>query len=214
MKPKQVGVRRIFLLLTAAFLTLGLGGTPWGQGMKGMSPSMKMPAEKGDEMKMPAATGDPMKMMTLMKEMAAKVPRFPPVRGFGDGGVVFFIHTETSDPKISELLSMMMGSPVITVPELSKTPEALLANVYVFKNGLKGMGPLGFQPDIFDHLPGSPGYRPLRRVSFVSWKTPASASELKSAGKLMQALSDGKLTIERTEVVVVMPMLLWPLGRR
>ena len=142
------------------------------------------------------------------------MPRFPPVRGFGDGGVVYFIHSETSDSKISELLTMMMGSPVITVPALGKAPEAMLANVYVFKNGLKGMGPLGFQPDIFDNLPGSEGYRPLRRISFVSWKAGASAKELKSVTELMQAKSRGELTVKRTGVVVNMPMVLWPLGRR
>lgn len=165
-------------------------------------------------MKMPAAQGDPMKMMTMMKEMAAKVPRFPPVRGFGDGGVVFFIHTESSDPKISEVLTLMMGSPVITVPALGSAPEEMLANVYVFNNGVKGMGPLGFQPDIFDHLPGSDGYRPLRRISFVTWKNKTSARELKSVAELMEAQSRGELTVERTDVVVNMPMVLWPLGRR
>ncbi len=209
MKLKRVRFQRHFLLLIAAFLTLGLGGTAWAQGKMGGGTMEKSPA-----MKMPAAQGDPMKMMTMMKEMAAKVPRFPPVRGFGDGGVVFFIHSEASDAGIAQVLSLMMGSPVITIPELSQTPEALLANVYVFKNGLKGMGPLGFQPDIFDHLPGSDGYRPLRRISFVSWKNPASARELRSAEKLMQARSKGDLAIERTKVVVNMPMLMWPLGRR
>ncbi len=204
MKLKHVRFQSQFLLLIAALLALGLGGTTWAQGRMGKSPAMKKPA----------AQDDTMKMMTMMKEMAAKVPRFPPVRGFGNGAVVFFIHTETSDPKISELLTMMMGSPVITVPELGKAPEALLANVYVFKNGVKGMGPLGFQPDIFDHLPGSPGYRPLRRVSFVTWKKPAMGHELKSAGELMQAQSRGELIVKRTDVVVNMPMVLWPLGRR
>ncbi|MCH8887852.1 MAG: hypothetical protein IIC13_14805 [SAR324 cluster bacterium] len=219
MKMKPVTFQRQLLVLTAALLMLGLGGTAWAQGMKdgGMKDGgMKDGGMKGmsPSMKMPAAQGGPMKMMTMMKEMAAKVPRFPPVRGFGDGGEVFFIHSETSDPKISELLSMMMASPVITVPELGKTPEDLLANVYVFKNGVKGMGPLGFQPDIFDHLPGTPGYRPLRRILFVTWKNPASAYELRSVEKLMQARSKGDLGIERTKVVVNMPMLMWPLGRR
>ncbi len=204
MKLKHVRFQRLFLLFTAAFLTLGLGGTTWAQGMMEKSPGMKMPA----------AQGDPMEMMTMMKEMAAKVPRFPPVRGFGDGGVVFFIHSEASDAGIAQVLSLMMGSPVITVPELGKAPEALVANVYVFKNGGKGMGPLGFQPDIFDNLPGSDGYRPLRRISFVSWKAGASAKELKSVAELMQAQSRGELTVERTGVVVNMPMVLWPLGRR
>ena len=113
-----------------------------------------------------------------------------------------------------QVLTLMMGSPVITGPELAKVPEALLANVSVFRNGLRGRGPLGFQPDIFDSLPGSQGYRPLRRVSMVAWKQPASARELRSVEELMQAQSKGDVSIERTDVVVNMPMLMWPLGRR
>ncbi len=54
----------------------------------------------------------------------------------------------------------------------------------------------------------------MRRVSFVSWKNPASARELRSTEELMQAQSKGDLAIERTKVVVNMPMLMWPLGRR
>ncbi len=209
MKPKHVWFQIQFLSLTAVVMALGFAGTAWGQGKMGGAEMGKAPA-----MKMPAAQGDPIKMMTMMKEMAARVPRFPPVRGLGDGGVVFFIHTETSDPKISEVMTLMMGSPVITVPELAQAPQVMLGNVYVFKNGIRGMGPLGFQLDIFDNLPGSDGYRPLRRIGFVTWKNESSARELRSAAELMDAMSKGQLTVQRTGVVVNMPMLLWPMGRR
>jgi hypothetical protein len=204
MPEKRVLMNLIATLVAMTVLMFGLAASSWAQGMMGDS--------AGTESQ--AAPGNPMEMMSRMKEMAASVPRFPPVRGFVEGGVVFFIHSEASDPGIAQVLSLMMGSPVITVPELARTHEALLANVFVFKNGLQGMGPLGFQPDIFDHLPGSPSYRPLRRVSMVTWKNPASARELKSVQDLMQAQSKGELGIERTDVVVNMPMLMWPLGRR
>ena len=204
MELQKALVRSLVPLLTAVVLTLGLGGTAWGQSTMGGARKMDSPP----------AQGDPMKMMGMMEEMAAKVPRFPPVRGFGDGGELFFIHSEASDPKIAEMLSLMMGSPVITVPALAQAPEAMLADVYVFKNGLKGMGPLGFQPDIFDRLPGSEGYRPLRRLHLVTWKAGASPREFTSVEALMEAKSRGELTLERTDVVVNMPMLLWPLGRR
>ena len=204
MKQQNALVRSFVPFLTAVVLTLGLSGTAWGQSTMGGAKKMDSPPKQGD----------PMKMMGMMEEMAAKVPRFPPVRGFGGGGELFFIHSEASDPKIAEVLSLMMGSPVITVPALAKAPEAMLANVYVFKNGVKGMGPLGFQPDIFDRLPGSEGYRPLRRLHLVAWKAGASPRELTSVEALMEAKSRGELTLERTDVVVNMPMLLWPLGRR
>jgi hypothetical protein len=54
--------------------------------------------------------------------------------------------TEASDPKVAKLLTNMMGSPVLTVPSLANASESMLANVYVFKNGVKGKRPFGFQP--------------------------------------------------------------------
>lgn len=43
----------------------------------------------------------------------------------------------------------MISSPVLTVPALAQAPEAMLARVYVFANGIKDGGPLKFQrPDL------------------------------------------------------------------
>ena len=92
----------------------------------------------------------------------------PPVDGYSEGQAIKFIHTEASDPKIAKILTDMMRSPVLVVPSLAQAPEAMLANVYVFKNGVKGSGPFGFQPDVFDNPPGTDGYRPLRAINIVS----------------------------------------------
>jgi hypothetical protein len=138
----------------------------------------------------------------------------PPVKAFTEGTEIKFIHTEASDPKVAELLTEMMGSPVLTVPSLAKAPEAMLADVYVFKNGVKGRGPFGFQPDVFDNPPGTDGYRPLRSVLIVTWKNENAARELRSAAEVKEAANRGEVTIEKTGVVVNMPLLTWPGGRR
>ena len=78
----------------------------------------------------------------------------PPVKGYMKGKEVRFIHTEASDEKVAELLTDMMGSPVLVVPSLAQAPEVMLANVYVFTNGIRGVGPFKFQPDVFDNPPG------------------------------------------------------------
>src|SRR5918996_2581434 len=82
----------------------------------------------------------------------------PPVKGYTEGKEISFIHTEASDPKVAKLLTDMMRSRVLVVPSLASAPDAMLANVYVFKNGLKGGGPFGFQPDVFDNPPSTAGY--------------------------------------------------------
>ena len=138
----------------------------------------------------------------------------PPVKGYTEGKEISFIHTEASDAKVAELLTEMMGSPVLTVPSLAKASEAVHANVYVFKSGIKGTGPFGFQPDVFDNPPGTEGYSPLRQLNLVTWKDGNAARELKSVAELKTAEQSGDVTIERPGVVVNMPLLTWPGGRR
>lgn len=138
----------------------------------------------------------------------------PPVKGYTEGKEILFIHTEVSDPKVADLLTGMMKSPVLVVPALAKAPEALLATVYVFKNGIRGEGPFGFQPDVFDRPPGIEGYTSLRAIHLVTWKDERGARLLKSAAEVKEAEGKGEVTIERPGVVVNMPMLTWPGGRR
>lgn len=138
----------------------------------------------------------------------------PPVKAYAEGQEIRFIHTEASDAKVAKLLTDMMQSPVLVVPSLAQAPAAMLANVYVFTNGLKGDGPFGFQPDVFDRPPGREGYSPLRALHLVTWKTPQSARTLKSVAEVQAAEAKGEVTIERPGVVVNMPMLTWPGGRR
>ncbi|OGA54740.1 MAG: hypothetical protein A3G24_11805 [Betaproteobacteria bacterium RIFCSPLOWO2_12_FULL_62_13] len=131
-----------------------------------------------------------------------------------DGQRIRFIHTEASDPEVSKLLTEMKGSPVLIVPSLAKAPRELLANVYVFTNGVAGEGPFKFQPDVFDNPPGHAGYTPLRALVLVSWKQPQRARELRSAEEVKQALTQGELEMKQPGVVINMPMITWPGGHR
>ncbi len=138
----------------------------------------------------------------------------PPVKGLYNGQEILFIHTEASDPQVAELLTRMMGPRVVLVPSLAKVPPALLADVYVFTNGLKGGGPMGFQPDVFDAVPGDARYTPLRALNLVTWRSGVAPRLLRSAAEVKASASKGSVTIERTGIVVNMPILTWPGGRR
>jgi len=138
----------------------------------------------------------------------------PPVKGYMEGKVIRFIHTEASDTKVAGLLSDMMGSPVLVVPSLAQAPSATLSNVYVFTNGIRGEGPFRFQPDVFDNPPGTTGHSPLRALNLVTWKEEQLARKLKSAAEVEGAVEKGEVTIKQPGVVVNMPMLTWPGGRR
>ncbi len=138
----------------------------------------------------------------------------PPVEGLYRGQEVSFVHTEASDPEVARTLTGMTGSPVLVVPGLSNLPEASLADVYVFANGVRGRGPLGFQPDVFDSAPGDPGYSPLRRVSLVTWVQGARPRVLRSAQEVTAAEGRGEVRVEATDAVVNMPFVSWPGGGR
>ncbi len=138
----------------------------------------------------------------------------PVGRAYAEGQEIFFMHTEVSDAGVAQLLTDMMDSPVLLVPSLADTPESMLANVYVFTNGVEGMGPLGFAPDVFDNPPGADGYSPLRRLNLVTWVDPSAARELKSAADVLAAEVAGEATIEQPGVVINMPFVVWDGGKR
>lgn len=159
------------------------------------------------------ATSPAQQMSPGMTGMTAGNPT-PPVKGLYNGKEILFIHTEASDPKVAELLTRMMGPKVVLVPSLGKVPAALLADVYVFTNGVKGQGPMGFQPDVFDAVPGDPRYTPLRALNLVTWRKGTGARVLGSAAEVKAAAAKGAVTITRPGAVINMPILSWPGGQR
>ena len=152
--------------------------------------------------------------MPVAETAPADVPVVPPVKGYAAGQEIWFIHTEASDTTVAQILTDMMDSPVRAVPSLADAPETMLARVYVFRNGLKGGGTLGFQLDVFDHPPGDSAYSPLRAVNVVTWKHERSARVLKSAADVQSALAKRELANDELGVVVNMPLVTWPGGQR
>lgn len=138
----------------------------------------------------------------------------PLVKGYYGGEDLYFIHTEASDSAVANMLTEMMGAKVIYLPKLAQTPDTLLANIYVFKNGIEGHGPFGFQPDVFGSVPGDPNYSPLRSIHLVRWNEDADPKELLTAEAIKQAEEKDRLTIQEPGIVVNMPVLVWPGGHR
>jgi hypothetical protein len=161
-------------------------------------------------------------LILLVLVLAACAPRqemgmtavMPVGRAYAEGQEIYFMHTEASDRDVAQLLTDMMDSPVLYVPALGDTPVGSQANVYVFTNGIEGMGPLGFAPDVFDAPPGTEGYTPLRRLNLVSWVDPAAARELTSAAEVLSAREAGEVTIQQPGVVINMPFVVWDGGKR
>lgn len=155
-----------------------------------------------------------MGMEGAVPEELARTELAPLVKGFYEGGEAFFIHTEASGPQVAGMLTEMMGPEVVVVPELAEVPDTLLADLYVFQSGIEGMGPFGFQPDVFGSVPGDEAYSPLRQVLLVNWAEEATPRELRSEAEILEAAEQGEVTVEETEIVVNAPVLAWPGGQR
>lgn len=150
-----------------------------------------------------------------MNGMVPTDVRLPPVQGLYEGEEVYFVHPEASDEEVAGVLTEMMGdSPVLVVPALADVPAEAVDDVYVFANGVEGSGPLGYQPDVFVSAPGDPDYSPLRQVLLVTWADEGDARQLGSADEVRAAEQAGELETEASGVVVNMPFLTWPDGRR
>jgi hypothetical protein len=161
-------------------------------------------------------------MAAVMLTLAACAPNtaempkaeLPAGKAWAEGKEIYFVHTEASDADVAQLLTDMMTSPVLHVPSLADVPAESLAEVYVFDSGLEGMGPFGFQADVFDSPPGTPGYSPLRRVNVVTWADPAKARLLTSEAEILSAKDAGEVMIAQPGAVVNMPFVVWDGGQR
>ncbi len=152
--------------------------------------------------------------MAAMPDAPQLMNLAPLVKGYYDGGELFFIHTEASDRQVAHMMTEMMGPQVVLVPQLAETPESLLAEIYVFQNGVEGMGPFGYQPDVFNSMPGTEGYSPMRTILLVNWNEDAAPRELRSVEEVRAAALQGEVTIDESGVVANMPVLVWPGGHR
>ena len=140
----------------------------------------------------------------------------PLIDGYYNGTRVYFIHTETSDKSMSDMMTNMINFPTLYVPQLSSMiPEKNMSKVYVFTNGIPGSGPYGggpfmFQIDVFDSIPiQKDKYSQYRVPYLVTWNESATARVLTTEEDTLQAEKDGELTIQRSEVVVNAPIIAW-----
>lgn len=97
-------------------------------------------------------------------------------------------------------------------PVLAQTPEEARGQVYVFRNGVEGDRPLGFQPAVVNAKPGDEGYSPLMQLNYVDWSSGSDPAELKSVEKIMEAEAGGQLTITETDAIVNHPAVMWDGG--
>ena len=133
----------------------------------------------------------------------------PLTKGFVKGSEVFYISTEASDKDLADSLTKLTGFRVAYTPALQKTPADALAQIYAFKNGIEGPGPLGFQPNIADSQPGDANYSPIWAVNIVEWNEGVLPRELKSQTEVLDAQKNNEITVTVSGLIVNCPFVQW-----
>ena len=112
-------------------------------------------------------------------------------RGWGpDGRTVYYIVTDATPS------GPAMGMGVAYSPmsaQLLVNPAAV--DLFQFKNGIAGTGPLGFQPGIASGALGDINYSPMWRIFFIEWNDPAQAELLETVADINAYVEAGLINI-------------------
>ncbi|HSD04134.1 MAG TPA: hypothetical protein VLB45_00075, partial [Nitrosopumilaceae archaeon] len=124
-------------------------------------------------------------------------------RGFGpDGSTIYYIATDASKQDVADMLGVVFAE---------RTGTTLLSgassDLYVFTNGIKGSGPMGFQASIGSTNVGDEFYSPLWRIQAATWTDPSLADFLTMTSQITSAGSNGALTTDIAGVVVNCPFI-------
>ncbi|MEM3170675.1 MAG: hypothetical protein QW838_07900 [Candidatus Nitrosotenuis sp.] len=107
-----------------------------------------------------------------------------------DGRTIYHIITDATPVGPAEIL----GVPV--APKLVNTLSAnVFSDMYQFKNGIKGAGPLGFQQSVMSSKLDN-DYIPVCRISVVEWKDQGEAVILETVEDINKKQSDGKIRVQ------------------
>jgi hypothetical protein len=151
---------------------------------------------------------------SVFKLSRASIPIDIPLKqGFVNGNPVFYINTDISDQNLAGQLTNATGFRVNFASLLAQAPSDGVAQFYVFKNGIKGAGTLGFQPTVGNAQPGDANYSPLWKINIVEWKNGVTPTQLKSEKEVMDAKAIGDLTVAPTNIVADCPFVKWNGGQ-
>jgi hypothetical protein len=154
--------------------------------------------------------GSDSKLRLAMSKIAIDIPM---QKAYENGYEIFLVTFDASDNILAQQLTDYNREfPIHHTEVLRQTPKSVLNEAYIFKNGVKGNGHLGFQPTIITTKPGDKNYSPLKHINFVEWNNSSAVStttELKSEEEIVAAQQAGKLKINTSDLVINAPAIKW-----
>jgi len=152
---------------------------------------------------------------SVLRLSRANVPATIPLhQGYYNGGEVFFIITDSSDPTHAEIITENQGWQVELAPLLKNAPDEALSKTYMFTNGIEGGGVHGYQGEVFTSTPAQADvYSALTSHVHVTWNDGATPRILYSDAMIMKAADNKEITLTEINVVLNMPQIVWPDGQ-
>ena len=113
-------------------------------------------------------------------------------RGWGpDGTTIYYIVTDATPSGPAEMMGVNYAP-----SSASLIANSAAVDLFQFKNGITGTGPLGFQPGIAASAPGDQNYSPMWRIFFVGWENPDQAALLETIGDINFYKGEGLIGVD------------------
>jgi len=169
--------------------------------------------------------GQPIELITQKMEIPKDEPSLklsrssvnatiPMHLGFFNGNPIHYIITDTNGEKHAKQITEKQNWKVELAPPLSNIPKSSLAEVYMFTNGIDGLGIFNYQNEVFSNTPSEKDeYSAIRSVIHVEWKKGQTPELLDSVEAILEAEEDGRIKLETTDVMINMPQIIWPDGQ-
>ncbi|MBA3284863.1 MAG: hypothetical protein H0U27_07365 [Nitrosopumilus sp.] len=124
-------------------------------------------------------------------------------RGFApDRSTIYYISTDASKMDVAGNLGVTF---------VNKTGYTLASetssDLYVYTNGIKGTGPMGYQASICSSNTGDMAYSQMWKIQLVTWNQPSDAQFITKLNQLNSAASKGLINISLAGVVVNCPFV-------
>ena len=124
-------------------------------------------------------------------------------RGFApNGSTIYYIATDTSNQDVANALGVLFVNKTAPV-----TLSGASSDLWVFTNGIKGTGPMGYQASIAGSNIGDTQYSPIWRINTVTWNDASNAKFLTTASEITSFASGGMLSTQIAGFVVNCPFV-------
>ena len=151
----------------------------------------------------------------IFKLASTNVPaKIPLHQGYYNGGLVYFIITDSSEQNHANIITENQGWQVELAPSLEDAPNSGLSRTYIFTNGISGDGIHGFQGEVFTSTPAQPDdYSALTSHIHVTWNSDTSPYVLDSEDGILLEVAAGHVSLSELNVILNMPQIIWPEGQ-